>query len=351
MNNQKIYIGEQGINYLEDLIKFHNPKNILLVTGKNSFDSSHYSKQFLLLLKNFSYLHLRNLSLSHDTNKFDLIIAVGGGSVLDASKIFKFHSYKKNRQLIPLIAIPTTTGTGSESTQFATYYENNQKHSLDDPILLPDQCILDPVFAVNTPRSNCISSGLDAFCQAIESYWNCDATEQSQFYAQESMIYLQKNFLESIINRNKSNTLGMLRAANNSGQAIQITRTTTAHALSYKLTTDFKIPHGLAVALNLASLVDFNKKITMENCMHPGGPQKALENISKIESFFLTSDLAEFIKDLFIKLEIKRHLSEYGVRREDLPQLATAGLSSNRNKNNPRKVDWEGALEILEASY
>ena len=106
-----------------------------------------------------------------DSLDYDLFIAIGGGSVIDFAKLCKYFS--KSDQT--LVAIPTTAGTGSESTLFATYYENGKKASVDDSSILPNYVILDYKLLIGSPKYLKACSAIDAYCQAIESYWSLNS--------------------------------------------------------------------------------------------------------------------------------------------------------------------------------
>ena len=174
----------------------------------------------------------------------DAIVAVGGGSVMDMAKLIRFYSNRK----IPLLAIPTTSGTGAESTQFAVCYIDGVKHSVSDSSILPDKVVLYPPFTYKNSRYLTSCTGFDALAQAIESFWNINATEESDRYALNAIrhIYpiLGKDDLSS------EDRSALMCGANEAGKAINITRTTVPHALSYTLTSKYGYPHGHAVALS-----------------------------------------------------------------------------------------------------
>lgn len=185
---------------------------------------------------------------------FDTLIAFGGGSVIDFAKAFKFYNEAK----IPLIAIPTTAGTGSETTQFAVVYVNGEKTSIDKPEIKPDIAIVDSQFIENSPRYLKACAGMDAFCHAIESYWAKRANEESKCYALEAINLCRDHLSSSVNTSDLVSNEKMSLAAHLAGKAINITRTTASHALSYKITSMYGIPHGHAVALTIAGLFNFN---------------------------------------------------------------------------------------------
>ena len=198
--------------------------------------------------------------------KCDFLIAVGGGSAIDVAKCIKQringHSqgictdhtgnektdadYGERKAYVKMLAIPTTAGTGSESTQFAVVYENGEKKSVDDVNILPDYVILDASLLNGLPMYQRKATMLDALCQAIESIWAKRATIESQRLAVEA-IQIIVNCYHDYLNDIPEGNEKMIKAANLAGQAINVTRTTAAHAMSYKITSLYGAAHGHAV--------------------------------------------------------------------------------------------------------
>lgn len=176
----------------------------------------------------------------------DTFLAVGGGSPIDVAKCIKHYSESD----APLIAIPTTSGTGSESTHFAVVYDNGSKLSVAAPNLLPDIAILEPSTLKNVPEYTRKATMLDALCHAIESHWAKKATDESRAYAEQAIALLMKHKDGYLANNEKDNA-GMMEAANLAGQAINISTTTAAHAMCYKITSLYGFQHGHAAAVCL----------------------------------------------------------------------------------------------------
>jgi alcohol dehydrogenase class IV len=189
----------------------------------------------------------------------EAILAVGGGSAIDVAKCIKlfapmdehtpYYAQPFEDNTIPLVALPTTAGTGSESTQFSVIYVDGEKISINYPGILPDYAILDPGVLETLPLYQKKCSMLDALFQALEAWWSVNSTEESIQYSRKAVAL----FLESMdgyLQNTEEGNAGMLHASNWAGRAINITRTTAPHAMSYKMTTLFGIPHGHAVALS-----------------------------------------------------------------------------------------------------
>ena len=179
-------------------------------------------------------------------NKCDFIVAFGGGSCIDTAKGIKHLSHAD----IPLMAVPTTSGTGSEATRFAIIYRGGEKQSITDPALLPDIVVLQSGTLKTLPLYQKKCTMLDALCQAIESWWSNSATPESVQYSREAIKRILDHIESYLQNKDEGNQ-HMLAASNLAGKAINITTTTAPHAMCYKLTSLYGLPHGHAVALCL----------------------------------------------------------------------------------------------------
>ena len=175
------------------------------------------------------------------------MIAAGGGSAIDVAKAIKYYADFLD---IRLTAIPTTAGSGSDATRFAVIYKNGEKLSIEHEKLLPDKVLFFPELLSTLPLYIKQASLLDAWAQAIESLWNINATGESEGYSRKAIELISKNYKAYLSGDESTNEI-MLTAANLSGKAINITKTTAPHAMSYKLTTIFGIAHGHGVALTL----------------------------------------------------------------------------------------------------
>lgn len=259
-------------------------KNILIVTGKKSFYNSNISSFLKLYNCNVNiyfkkknvpeFTELKQLILKKKKLIPDIIIGIGGGSVLDLSKLItaidvlpsKFSNLqdikfkKKNR----LILIPTTAGSGAEATNFAVLYNKQKKISLISKELKTNKVYFYPSSLTNLSKKNKLASGLDVLCQAIESMFSKKSNDQSLIYSKKSLDILINNFLFYLKNSKKTYKK-MLMASNYAGKAIKITKTNVPHALSYYLTSKHKIDHGFAVYLNLFGFLNFLYKHKYKN--------------------------------------------------------------------------------------
>ena len=209
---QQEFVGLNSIHNLKEILSSHSPKNIFLVTGKASYEKCGARAIFDSILKNYSITRFYDFGANPKLNDIEkgikmfkenncgFVIAAGGGSVMDASKSINILSnndnepieYIKNPKKIKnkgktLIAIPTTSGSGSEATHFAVVYIDKTKYSLVHEFMLPDYSIVDYQFTLSLPKSVTASSGMDALCQGIESYWCIYSTDESKHYAKEAI--------------------------------------------------------------------------------------------------------------------------------------------------------------------
>ena len=190
----------------------------------------------------------------------DIIIAVGGGSCMDLAKGIKYYC-SNNKMVIPnLVAIPTTAGSGSEGTRYAVLYNSQGKLSISDPLLFPNYVLFEPKLLLELPMYTKKSALLDALCQAMEAIWAVTSTSESVEYSRKAIELIKDNYKEYIENSNISNCEAIMMASYYAGRAINITMTTAAHAMSYKLASTLKIQHGHAVGLCLEQLLIYTTK-------------------------------------------------------------------------------------------
>ncbi len=176
------------------------------------------------------------------------IAAVGGGSAIDVAKCIWREIGTPDT---PLLAIPTTAGSGSEATSFAVIYKNGVKQSVGN--CLPNAAMLDPTLLRTLPLYQRKATLLDALCHGIESCWSMHATPESRAYSVRAIRQVLEHAEGYLTNQDAGNA-GMLQAANLAGKAIHIAKTTAAHAMCYRLTTLFGVAHGHAAALCLSAL-------------------------------------------------------------------------------------------------
>jgi len=187
--------------------------------------------------------------------------SIGGGSTIDVGKYIAW------KLKLPHTAIPTTAGSGSEVTKYAVFMVDGKKKTIEDEALIPTKYELRPELVMSCPDEVTIASGLDALAHAIESTWSKDATDESRLYAHRAITGITASLYDSYKNpENEYLRMQMLEAANYAGRAINITKTSICHALSYPLTSK-GVPHGIAVASTLPVFMkyfNFDTRITRQ---------------------------------------------------------------------------------------
>ncbi len=372
------YLGFNSINKLRKILEEYSFNKIFLITGRDSFEKTIIKKVILEILKDYEFFQFNNFSPNPKINdikrgldlfkeqEFDVILSVGGGSVLDMGKCISILSTnngspeeyvlkqkKIKKKGIPLIRIPTTAGSGSEATHFAVVYIDKSKYSLgDSDYMQPEYVIVDPQFTESLPKNLTAISGLDAFTQAIESYWNINSTSESKNYSKKAIALIMSNILNAFQNPNRDSRYNMAIAANLSGKAINITKTTACHAISYPITSYFKVPHGHAAALTLPSMIIFNSRVSNEDVKDPRGVDYVKKTMKELISLLGVSNFMEAkdrVRRLIKDIGLETNLGKLGIKnQEDREIIIKNGFNPERVKNNPRLLTETQLRSILE---
>jgi alcohol dehydrogenase len=289
----------------------------------------------------------------------DVIVALGGGSAIDTAKALSFALPARDPGLLrahfeagaalpdvaplPVIAIPTTAGTGSEVTPFAAIWDRQRakKYSLARPRLHPRVALLDPELALSLPDDVTTASGLDALSQAFEAIWNRNATPVTTLYARQAIGLIFRNLPRVLLEPQRLELrAAMLEASLLAGLAISQTRTALAHSISYPITARYGVPHGLACSFTLPTLLDFN-------AVSDDGRLAATAAWLELPS---VEALRDRVLDLLLALGADRMLREYLGEPEDVLGLAPAMLMPGRADNNMRAASEYDVVELLAAA-
>lgn len=262
--------------------------------------------------------------------KTDVIIAIGGGSVMDMAKLIRHYAAEQGVS-VPLWAIPTTAGTGAEATHFAVVYKNGVKHSIEADDILPDVAILYPPFTYQNSAYLTACTGFDALAQAIEAFWNPNATDESDVYALRAISYIHAALPKCIENPSDTRLRDdLLYGAYWAGRAINITKTTAPHAFSYAFTTYCGYPHGHAVAITFPFFAELN---LMNN-------SKA-DELRWMLSIEKDADTKQYFFDYINRIGLRYE----GIKGQDLHELISQ-VNLERLKNNPVQMTEERMTEL-----
>jgi alcohol dehydrogenase len=279
----------------------------------------------------------------------DLIVALGGGSTLDCAKAINFlvsnggaiKDYwgygKAPRPMLPMVAVPTTAGTGSEAQTYAviTDSETGVKMACGDNKAAFRAAILDPKLTVTLPKQLTAATGYDAISHAVETLVSTRRTALSECFSRSAWRLLNSNLERVLRTPEDLDARGaMLIGAHFGGLAIENSMLGATHACATPLTTQFNIPHGVAIALVLAEVVDWNRPVA-----------------GHYYDELTSGDLAKRLRELAEIAELPATLRDASVPQEALPRLAEEAGSQWTGKFNPRTFDKAAALEIYQSAY
>ena len=292
------------------------------------------------------------------------IVVFGGGSAIDTAKAVSAllpltagsaedptadfvreavaeKKYLNHKPACQIIAVPTTAGSGSDVTHWATVWDpdNSRKLSVDMPELAPAVSLIVPELHIGMSPALTLSTGLDALCHAAEAFWAKSRGLASQMYANAAVSGIMTN-LAGVL-KNPADLDGrtlMADAALYAGLAFSTTRTTACHSISYPLTMRYRIPHGLACAMTLAPVAKRNAP--------------AVEKVDLLfEPFGGVDALQSRLDTLCDGIVRPLRLSAWGVPEADLPSLAAAAFTKGRMDNNPVAFSEGDVLGILREVY
>lgn len=362
------------INTLEDINKFISDKSfkkIFILCGKKSFNNSGAEKFFknLIIRKDIKFFFKNSefpildelIKIINEVKNFkpNLILAIGGGSVIDYAKIANVvevrsdltelitkYSYPFKKKYTKLAVIPTTAGSGAEVTSNAVIYVNNIKYSFESDMLIPDNFFLIPEFLISAQSKIKASAGFDAIAQALESLISKRSNEQSVEYASRSLNISIKNFISFVNNPNLKNASEMSIAANLAGKAISISKTTLPHATSYPFTSLFHISHGHAVSLFFENFFNFNYK----NLARSEASFDLNQRYNLIFKLLNVKDINEFISKISIlkkEANLETDLFKLNIDIKKNSKKIIQGINLLRLGNNPVGIDEKEIYEII----
>lgn len=368
---RRVIAGEGATSEILNIVEETGLNNILLLADGGAYRAGSITKieemlsRFNVTLLNDSppepeYKQVLETYNRMKDNNIEMIIAVGGGSIMDTAKILSAISTNpeyakdllnpsliKNRGLLTIF-VPTSAGTGSEATQnsIVVVPEKELKVGLVNSNFIPDYVILDAEMTIKLPPSVTAATGVDAFCHAIECYISKKANPFSDMYALKAINLISKNLRKAYTDGSDvSARENMLLAAFYGGLCIASSSTVAVHALSYPLGGKYRIPHGVSNAILLPFIMEYNADHVLDKFRDVAIAMEInIENRSKEEIGKL---VVEEIFNLTKDLNIPNSLKEYGITSEDLDGLVEAAAGVTRLlDNNPKIMSKEDIRNI-----
>lgn len=365
------------LSKLEDvgaILKQNKVRKIFLVTGHKSFEVSGAKKKINELFCQYQVCVFNDFhtnpkvedlvkgTIAFNTSCPDIIMAIGGGSVIDMAKLISCFPTnineilkvisgieRVNNRTHKFIAVPTTAGSGSECTHFATIYHDEKKYSFSHESLLPDYIILDyKLTSGMTPYLTAVT-GMDALSQAIESFWANGATNESKRFATRALKNILKVFPSVVNDSNNFKRSTMMQGAHYSGKAINISKTTAPHAVSYILTSLYNLPHGHAVALTLPSFFEYNldEKIPENKGLNCESLSTSRRELLKLINCNSVTEGAEKLRSIIRQAGLEIKLSNLcACNKNDIPRIVSS-VNRERLSNNPRGISPNELINIL----
>ena len=297
------------------------------------------------------------------TLNVDSIVGLGGGSSMDCAKGINFlltnggrmsdyRGYGKATQpMLPMIAIPTTAGTGSEGQSYALIsdVETHAKMACGDPKAAFRIAVLDPALTVSQPRTITATSGFDAIAHAVETFVTTKRNPLSELFSREAWRLLESNF-ERVLNQpDDLEARGAMQlGAYYAGVAIENSMLGATHACANPLTARYGTAHGEAIAMLLPAVVRWNETFAAEDYARLLGWSSVAGRNNGASP---TETLAQRLDELAEAGGLRNQLRTAGVQQTDLPELAADAATQWTGTFNPRPFDKQGAIEVYQCVY
>lgn len=362
-SNHVIYqIG--AIHLLPEAVQHFNWRRVLLVCGRQSFEASGAHSMMVALRQGRQIHQFSEFSPNPDAvdlgralavlREFpaDVVIGIGGGSSMDMAKLLcAYDGYEDGPNLLAAIRsgnkvatrkrglclVPTTSGSGSEATHFAVVYIGSEKFSIAGLGLRADLVVLDPYLARSGSPHQRACSGMDAVCQAIESSWAVNANTHSRRLARHALGLLLSN-IEAFVHENTPRSAcAMMIGSHLAGRAIDVSKTTAAHALSYAITKRHGLNHGHAVAVTLGRFIEAHADLDLRL-----QPSVAATTHQCVMTFILRAlsardgaDARQRFEALLERIGLRSDLTSNGIATAAEREAIVASVNVERLANNP----------------
>lgn len=289
-----------------------------------------------------------------------LLVALGGGSAMDCAKAVNILLNRGGRlqdyagpvvggsALLPLVALPTTAGTGSEVSPFVLISDSDShaKIVIRDPRVVPDVAVLDPSLTTSLPSEATLYAGLDALVHCFESYVAVGTQPYTKALALHAVDLIVRNLPRVMAGPTDLEARGsMLVAANQAGMALSLSYLGLAHSLANALTKVGGVPHGMAVGMMLSWVIRFNRKVVGDQ--YHKLARYVLQDRCPPEADASGEALADFVHSFGVSLGMPANLSQIGIREEQIPVLVEEALRQATIKSNPRTPSPEELRALL----
>jgi alcohol dehydrogenase class IV len=365
--HQAAYLGTGAVSRLEQALTARGVSRVLFVHGRTSYERSGAADVVRQLPAWFRTDYFDGVRPNPGVEQVrsgvaaarrfgpDVVVGIGGGSALDVAKAVAVLSVQRAdpascvrdpalitaRRTAALVLMPTTAGSGSEMTRFATIYVDGVKHSVDLDQMRADVVLVDPALCSSLSVGHAVAGGLDALCHAVESLWSVAAAKRSRELAWAALTHLLPA-LSAATGHGRHTGPGVLDdmclGASLAGAAIDLTRTTAAHALSYPLTARLGLPHGVAVAVHLRWLLSRHAVIADRECRHPEGAAAVRQYVADVQRLARDThgdDLEHLISGLLAQAGQPTDIQDLRLAENPWRHEFAGALHSRRGDNNP----------------
>ena len=355
-----------SVKNINKVIKDNNFKKGILISSER-FINSEYGQEILQLLSEYvKKVHfgisanptiedVERATKAIKESDADFVIALGGGSILDCAKIsscmvamdtniryFLENKLEINKN-IPVIALPTTAGTGSEVTSISVISDTHteDKFPIKSYYLYPKIAIIDPELTLTVPKKVTASSGIDVLSHALESYYSKNNNPISDILAIESVKIVMNNLKNAVNNLdNIEYRENMCQASLLAGMAFSVTGTAACHGISYPLTSKYNIPHGEACGITQDKVLLLNSKVEFDR----------IDKLSKDVGYANVEEFVDEIYKLKKDIGLANNLRNYNIKKDELETIANLCTSLNIFAN-PYELNKEEILKLLQSIY
>lgn len=366
-NPVKTLEGAGALNRLPEILEemeLEQKKILVIAWNETVFQHTVFSnlrnfqvKKVIFEVSNPTVAHL--FKMYQETKDFspNVVVAVGGGSIMDVGKSLcclygkevanedALREFIQNQKFespqVSWIGVPTTSGTGSEVTCWATIWDPDKKvkRSVENHKNYAYAALVDPDLTKDMPLKLAVSSALDAVAHAVESYWAKGTNVVSRAAALQA-IRLIMSHMDDLLSGKSEAYHAMAKGSMLAGLAFSNTKTTACHSISYPLTMLYNIPHGTAVSMLLAPVLEMNEPVV-------DGISDLLDALQVTSADVLKQRISDYLKHS----GQPEALQKWGVKQEEIPYLVELGMTKGRADNNPVEITAEKIQKILESIY